>query len=353
MTPSSRTTAILGFGRFGRALSELLLDAGYPVRALDPVSKIPVSLRADSLEELVRDAEAVVLALPVERIAEATSALRPHLREHHLILDVASVKRGPVSDLRSILGSNFAWVATHPLFGPTSIALGERPLVTVVCPNPLRPEAAPRASSFFRSLGCEVIEEDAEEHDRTMALTHALAFFVAKGLMDIRAGEGAAFVPPSFRAMARTIAAVRSDASHLFATIQKGNPFAAEARRRLLSALTDIDRDLVAPSEAARPPAPTLAIAPLDEDAEDLRDARDLIDDIDRDLVQLLGRRVQLLRRAGRAEGRPQGPLGENPGPAERGSWARRLWSEREGLEPGEVERIFEGILLLSQGRKG
>ena len=44
------------------------------------------------------------------------------------------------------------------------------------------------------------------------------------------AGEGAAFVPPSFKALARPIDAVRSDAGHLFATIQNDNPFAAAAR---------------------------------------------------------------------------------------------------------------------------
>ncbi len=187
--------------------------------------------RVDSLAELVRGAGEVVLAVPVAAIAEATRALRPHLDHNQLVVDVASVKHGPVRDLTETLGRDVPWVATHPLFGPTSIALGERPLVAVVCPNPLHPTAALRARSFFASLGCEVVEEDAIGHDRAMAATHALAFFVAKGLIDVRAGEGAAFVPPSFRAMAGMIGAVRSDASHLFATIQNDNPFAAERPR--------------------------------------------------------------------------------------------------------------------------
>ena len=52
--------------------------------------------------------------------------------------------------------------------------------------------------------------EAAADHDRRMAYTHALAFFIAKGLMDLDAPIDAAFVPPSFRWFARTIESVRS-----------------------------------------------------------------------------------------------------------------------------------------------
>ena len=50
-----------------------------------------------------------------------------------------------------------------------------------------------------------------------MAWTHALAFFVAKGMIDAGAGMEVPFAPPSFQAIARTIEIVRSDAGHLFA----------------------------------------------------------------------------------------------------------------------------------------
>jgi len=348
MHETSRSAAILGFGRFGRALGDLLLDAGYQVRAFDPLAPVPSSMRVDSLAELVHGAGEVVLAIPVAEIAGAARALRPHLDSSHLVVDVSSVKHGAVRDLTLILGRDVPWVATHPLFGPTSIALGERPLVAVVCPNPLHPSATSRVRPFFASLGCEVVEQDAADHDRAMAATHALAFFVAKGLIDIGAGEQAPFVPPSFRAMAGMIDAVRSDANHLFATIQKDNPFSAEARARLLSALEAIDRDLTAP--AADPPLQSqrLTIPPLKERAPDLREARDLIDDIDRDLVHLLGRRAQFARRAGRAKAKA-GKEVHDPARERQILEARRRWAEGEGLNPDGVAEIFQSILRLSR----
>lgn len=347
MSETSRT-AILGFGRFGRALSDLLLDAGHGVRAFDPGVEVPAAMRAESLDDLVRGARQVVLAVPVEAVSGAAEALRPHLDPSQLVLDVASVKHGPVRALTEVLGSDIPWVATHPLFGPTSIALGERPLVAVVCPNDLHPEAAPRARAFFEALGCEVVVEDAVGHDRAMAATHALAFFVAKGLLDIGAGEGAPFVPPSFGAMARMIGAVRQDASHLFATIQNANPHAAEARARLLSALESIDRDLVTQGTGAPFAEERLAIVPPVERAPDLRETRELIDDIDRDLVRLLGRRAQLARRAGRAKADVGRPV-RDPERERQVLEARRAWAEGEGLEPEAVAAIFESVMSLSR----
>jgi len=288
-----------------------------------------------------------VLAIPVKAILSAALALRPHLNRSHLVLDVSSVKDGAVRDLTQALGREIPWIATHPLFGPTSIAHGDRPLVAVVCPNPVHPEAAARAASFFASLGCEVVEQDAEGHDKAMAATHALAFFVAKGLIDIRAGEDAPFVPPSFRAMSGMIDAVRSDASHLFATIQNDNPFAAESRARLLAALQAIDRDLTSAPEDPSLPAPRLTISPLPARDPEAGEAGDTLDDLDRELVQLLARRQNFIRRAERS-----GLRGENATDgAER--WphlleARRQWAQSDGLDPEEVAGLFERILRLS-----
>ena len=47
--------------------------------------------------------------------------------------------------------------------------------------------------------------ESFREHDRVMADTHALALFIAKGLLEATGGAAPAFAPPSFQAVARVI----------------------------------------------------------------------------------------------------------------------------------------------------
>ena len=181
--------AVLGHGRFGRALCELLTDAGLRARALDPAAVIPEPWRAGGRAELVAGADVVVLATPVHTFRAELQALREHLTPGHLVLDVGSVKIQPETDLREVLGADIPWVATHPLFGPASLARGERPLRVVVCPNDQHPVAVVRARALYERIGCVVVEQDASTHDEAMAQTHALVFFLAKALLDIEIGR--------------------------------------------------------------------------------------------------------------------------------------------------------------------
>lgn len=343
----SRRIGILGYGRFGRALAEVAEGRGLSLSAFDPQAEVPSGRAASSVEALVSSSEVVVVAVPVARTRAVLESIAPHLRAEQLVLDVGSVKHGPVASMRAVLGERVPWIGTHPLFGPTSLALGERPLRVVICPTPEHPAAAIRARALYAELGCEVIEQDPEAHDRAMADTHALAFFVAKGLIDARAGEGVVFTPPSFQAIARTIESVRSDAGHLFYTIQRENPFAAEARRRLIDALVNVDEQLendLAPTISGS----AMSIPDLGAGAPELKQTRELIDALDRELVSLLVRRAELAKRAQRAkEERGQGVFD-----AERERTmleTRAEWAEAEALPSEAVRDVFESILRFSR----
>lgn len=342
------SVAILGFGRFGRALGSLLREAHVQYRALDPGAEVPEEVRAAGLAELVEGASFVVLAVPVPLTRAALQDLRPHLGREQIVFDVGSVKVHPAADLEAELGDAVPWVATHPLFGPVSLALAERPLRVVVCPSSRHPEAALRVAELYRTIGCEVIEQTPESHDRVMAHTHALTFFVAKGMIDAGAGMDVPFAPPSFQAIARTIETVRSDAGHLFAAIQRENPFAAEARRHLLEALGAIDQALSVPVEGATPESTRFAIPDLGPRSPELQETRELIDAVDRELLGLLARRATLSQRAARAKAELGHPVLD---PAREASLLsdRRAWAASLHLDPDSVDEVFRAILRFSR----
>jgi prephenate dehydrogenase len=351
------TVAILGYGRFGHALGQLLTEAGVAHRAYDKAALVPPEYRARSIEELVSGADFVVVAVPVAAMRSALNELLPHLRPSQVVLDVGSVKVHPAAALREVLGERIPWVGTHPLFGPVSLALAERPLRVVVCPAPMHAGAAERVRSLYERIGCEVIEQTPESHDRVMAHTHALTFFVAKGMIDAGAGMEVPFAPPSFQAIARTIATVRSDAGHLFAAIARDNPFAAEARKQLVQALSAIDRALdtqaVAQAEvevgpAAGGAAGEFEIPDLGQRSPELREAREHIDAVDREIVELLARRVQLAQRAAHAKAK----LGAAVLDASREAEAiadRRRWASESKVDPDGVADIFAAIMTMAR----
>ena len=321
--------AILGYGRFGSALGTLLREGGVRVRALDPDADIPEEDRARSAADLVRGASLIAVAVPVPNMGEAFAMLRPHVTPDQIVFDVGSVKIAPSAMMAATFGSSIPWVATHPLFGPVSLACGERPLRTVICRNALHPHAVERVASLFRSIGCVVHEETADAHDRLMAFTHALAFFVAKGMLDAGAPVHLAYAPPSFQGLTRTIEAVRGDAGHLFVALHRENPYAGDARHALLRALSAIDRGLDDPTNNAAASA-ALAIPDLGAHSPDLRETRELIDELDHELLALFPPRAPF-EACGRSQGgagrcrsrsAARGGVTRGPPPRSRAAWA-------------------------------
>jgi prephenate dehydrogenase len=351
-----RKVAILGCGRFGRALAELAIDNGLQASAWDPAAEVPASIAASSPADLASRAHHIVIAVPTAETRKALLSLAPHVTSRHLVMDVGSVKQGAVQAMHEVLGSRVPWVSTHPLFGSSSIALGER-LLAVVCPNAVHPFAAVFAREFYERLGCVVTEQDAAEHDRAMARTHALAFFVAKALMDLGAGADASFTPPSFHAMARTIEQVRTDAGHLFVAIERENPFASDSRQELLDALSRIHSQLeqiekTGDTAGGETRQESLAIPDFGAQAPELMETRDLIDELDHDLVRLLARRAQLAKRAGSikaSHGKSIRDAARERALLER----RKEWAGELNLEPNGIADIFSAIMRFSRALQG
>jgi prephenate dehydrogenase len=344
---------MLGYGRFGQAFANLCRGTGVSVRALDPDGQVPDDTHASSLADLVSRARLVVVAVPLEQFDPALVALSEHVTPSQVVLDVGSVKVMPSNLMARLFGSSRPWVATHPLFGPASLSRGERPLRVVVCPNAAHPQAVTEVEEFFRAVGCQTLRLTAEAHDQEMALTHALAFFVAKGMLDVGVPSDSSHAPPSFQGMARSIEAVRVDAGHLLPALHRFNPFAAAARHELLRALGAIDAALDAPTPAiAGREAATLAIPDLGALSPELKETRELIDELDQELVTLLARRAVLSRRAWGSKA----ALGVAVKDARREATAleaRRRWAEEQGLDPDSVEEIFEAILRFSRAVQG
>ncbi|MHC5064634.1 MAG: prephenate dehydrogenase/arogenate dehydrogenase family protein, partial [Planctomycetota bacterium] len=340
-----------GYGRFGRALGERLLEGGCSLRTYDPGNPPAGDLACEDAADLCSSADTIFLAVPVANTAEALRELRPQLSADQLVVDLGSVKVRPCEWMQRILGEDIPWLGAHPLFGPTSLALGERPLRVVLCPNQQHPTALERTARIFRSIGCEIVEKDAETHDREMAEGHALAYFVAKGFLDAGVDLEAPFAPPSVHAIARTVASVQADAAHLFASLHRENPFAAEARARLLQAMQATDAALSAPSpedEVAHRESGVLHMEHRAETPPALDAARQVIDEIDRDLLGLLARRADVALRAAKAKAEAGREIRDPEREAKLLDQRRGIASDM-GLEPSAVEDIFQAILSFSR----
>ncbi len=232
-----QTVGVIGRGRFGAAFADLCRHRGHQVWTYDPADNpTRVAHACPHLRNVAERACTLVLAGPVASFVPTLETIRPLLHAKHVVLDVASVKLAAFDAFTRVLGPDIPWTLTHPLFGPVSLAAGE-PLRAVVCPTQHPASAHEEIAAWLTELGIQTTFMSATAHDEDMARTHAIAFFVAQGLIEAHLTEPSALAPPSFQAMMRTVQAVQGDAAHLFATIEQDNPFAERARAQLLHAM--------------------------------------------------------------------------------------------------------------------
>ena len=89
---------LVGFGAFGRLMARHL-HKHFAIYAYDPGHPEPA--RGVTFADIATVARCpiVVLAMPVDRIADAIEAIRPHLRPGTLVMDVGSVKVRPTETM--------------------------------------------------------------------------------------------------------------------------------------------------------------------------------------------------------------------------------------------------------------
>ncbi|GGE20910.1 hypothetical protein GCM10011390_45250 [Aureimonas endophytica] len=242
---------IVGFGAFGRLIAEHL-GGRFDILAFDragPPSAAPAGARFAGLAE-VATCPIVILAVPVDAIAEACRAVAPHLQPGALVLDVGSVKLGPARAMLAHLPDAVEILATHPLFGPQSARDGLAGLKIALCP--LRGTRAPRVAAFLRrALGLDVIVTTPEAHDREAALSQGLTHLVAKVLAGMEPLPNRV-TTRSFDLLREAVGMVRHDPPEIFEAVTRGNPFAGDMRRLFVELAQGLDRELGPESVAAR-----------------------------------------------------------------------------------------------------
>jgi prephenate dehydrogenase len=162
---------------------------------------------AASLADAVRDAELVVVAVPVGALRAAVLQVLSVAAADATVTDVGSTKRGiaAIDDARFVPGHPLAGGSTG---GPARAAADLFDGATWVL-SPAATSGAEhvaRVRAFAESLGAHVTELDPETHDRMLALTSHLPHAIANLLVQ-DVGDAAAYAGPAFREMTRVAGA--------------------------------------------------------------------------------------------------------------------------------------------------
>ena len=146
----------------------------------------------------VKDADLVLLAVPLGQTAAVLAQIAPYLAPHTVVTDAGSTKRDVIAAARRYLGAAFArFVPAHPIAGTeksgAQAALADlyRGRDVIVTPEPeTDPRAVRRVTAAWKLAGMRVITMDAADHDRVFALVSHLPHLLSFALVDNIAGYG-------------------------------------------------------------------------------------------------------------------------------------------------------------------
>ena len=219
--------AIIGAGHIGASITRAaaeklpgvavtLYDQSDAVRAR--AREIKLGAVADTPQDAVRDADLVILCVPVGAMGAAYGAIEPALKPGAILSDVGSVKAAVIGAIKP--RADIFFVPGHPLAG-TEQSGPESGFATlfdnrwcILTPPPGTDEAAVATlTAFWTALGSKVETMDPRHHDLVLGITshvpHLIAYNIvgtAADLEEVTQSEVIKFSAGGFRDFTRIAA---------------------------------------------------------------------------------------------------------------------------------------------------
>jgi prephenate dehydrogenase len=228
MDENFRIGIIGGKGKMGNFFKNFFEKKGYFVE----VSDVNTSL---SNTELVKRNKIILISVPIEIFSEVVKEISSFVKEDHWIIDICSLKRGPVKIMKKFLKKGEI-LATHPLFGPYEEDLRGKTIAFY----PVRGKEIVR---WFKNLivseGLNLVKISPQRHDEIMALVQVINHFwliiLAKTIKDsgFNLKDVVYLSTPNFLRQLHILKRLAKQDPQLYAKIQLENPLGKKFRNLL------------------------------------------------------------------------------------------------------------------------
>lgn len=155
------------------------------------------------LQEAVAEAELIAIAVPVDVIPQVAIKVLNRVTESQIVIDMGSTKE-ELCEMISLHPMRHRFVATHPMWGTefsgpqaaTADSFAGRNVV--ICEKSRSAtEAVERVEAFYRALGMDILEMEAEQHDLHAAyvshISHITSFILSTTVLEKEREEEAIF----------------------------------------------------------------------------------------------------------------------------------------------------------------
>ncbi len=138
----------------------------------------------DNIHDAVKEADLVILAIPVGSMKTVASLISPSLKDGTVVTDTGSTKSSVINDVKPFIPKKVHFIPSHPLAGteysgPKSgfSSLFENRYWLIICDE--QSNQTKNLAHFFQNLGSTVEIVSAEYHDKILAITSHLPHLIA------------------------------------------------------------------------------------------------------------------------------------------------------------------------------
>lgn len=216
-----------GNGQMARLFIPIFEQQGFRVIIADHGTEL-------SNEDVVRQADIVLFAVPIHKTCAIIRELMPLTMEDQLVMDITSLKVAPV---REMLKGKAEVCGLHPMFGPIGSDITDQ--VVVMCPA--RTIHADFVRKIFETAGARVHETTPEEHDKAMSVVQVLIHFhsILTGNVMSRLGVDLAdmlqYASPVYRLELSVIGRIFAQDPFLYGAIASMNPYSQDITKAILA----------------------------------------------------------------------------------------------------------------------
>ena len=149
--------------------------------------KINFCTVCDNYEDCIKEANLVILCVPVGAMGDTMEKIAPYLSKSAIVTDVGSVKESVILEVQKKLPKGVFFVPAHPLAGTENsgpsagfASLFENRWCILTPSKNVPIEIIKKVKFFWEQLGSNVVEMNAKHHDLVLSVTshapHLIAF---------------------------------------------------------------------------------------------------------------------------------------------------------------------------------
>ncbi|MGE0280703.1 MAG: prephenate/arogenate dehydrogenase family protein [Rhizobiaceae bacterium] len=192
--------ALIGIGLIGSSLARVIRreklanHVAISTRSATTLKRAEELKLGDSyhtdLAEGVRDADLVIVSVPVGSSGEVAEIIAPNLKPGAIVTDVGSTKGSVIAQMQPYIPAGVHFIPGHPLAGteksgPDSgfAALFENRWCIFTPLPDTDPEALEKLSEFWRRCGSNIDVMDPQHHDMVLAIVSHLPHIIAYNIV--------------------------------------------------------------------------------------------------------------------------------------------------------------------------